>query len=288
MRMTALRANWVARPETPGSRVGSVSRGGVMRRSAILLVALLMALGLAVACSKGRSDQTVATEIKARMFSDPQLKSANIDVLAKNGEVTLSGEVPSDAARLQAFKVATETQGVTKVNDRMSVKVAEVVPAPESKPEPAPAPARPRPRRVVSAPVRENTPPPPPPAPAHTAAAPAPAPAPPPPPQPRHVEIPAGTSVTVRMIDSIDSEVNHSGQIFRASLDAPIVIDDQIVVPSGTDMYVKLAEARSAGRLSGRSELHLELVRMQFQGKSYILASNEYEQVGTSRGKRTA
>src|SRR3989442_12207266 len=40
--------------------------------------------------------------------------------------------------------------------------------------------------------------------------------------------------------------------------------------------------------MSGRSELGLELVRMEFQGKSYALASNEYQQVGTSRGKRTA
>ena len=90
------------------------------------------------------------------------------------------------------------------------------------------------------------------------------------------------------MIDSIDSEINHTGEIFRTSLDAPVVIDNEIVVPSGTDVYVKLVEARSAGHMTGRSELGLELVRMQNQGKSYVLASNEYRQVGTSRGKRTA
>ena len=90
------------------------------------------------------------------------------------------------------------------------------------------------------------------------------------------------------MIDAIDSEVNHTGEIFRASLDAPLVVDNEIVVPTGTDVYVKLVDARSAGHISGRSELRLQLVRMQFQGKSYTLASNDYEQVGTSRGKRTA
>jgi hypothetical protein len=248
-----------------------------MRRSAILLVALLMALGLAASCSKGRSDQAIATDIKAKMFSDPQLKTANIDVAAQNGEVTLIGEVPSDAARYQAFKIATETPGVTKVNDRMSVKLAEALPAPEAKPEPAPV----RKLRKRTAPTSTEAPPPP--APAQTAAAPT-----PPPPQPKQVEIPVGTSVTIRMIDSIDSAINHTGEIFHASLDAPIVVDNEIVVPTGTDVYVKLVEARSAGHLSGRSELGLELVRMQFQGRSYVLASNEYQQVGTSRGKRTA
>jgi len=40
-----------------------------MRRSAILLVALVMVLGLAAACSKTPSDQQITTAVKARMFS---------------------------------------------------------------------------------------------------------------------------------------------------------------------------------------------------------------------------
>jgi hypothetical protein len=40
--------------------------------------------------------------------------------------------------------------------------------------------------------------------------------------------------------------------------------------------------------MTGQSTLALELVRMEFQGKSYVLASNEYTQTGSSRGKRTA
>ena len=254
-----------------------------MRKSAILLVALVVALGLAAACSKGRSDQEITTDIKAKMYSDPQVKGSSIDVIAKSGEVTLSGEVPSDAARYQAFKLATETPGVTKVYDHINVKIAEAPPAPAPEPGPAPRPARKVSRRTTAAPLREEALPPPPPSPAQPAAAAEPA-----PPQPKVVEIPAGTSVVVRMIDPIDSEINHTGEVFHASLAAPLVMDNEIVVPTGTDMYVKLVHARSAGRMSGRSELGLELVRMQFQGKSYALASSQYEQVGTARGKRTA
>jgi len=258
-----------------------------MRRSVILLVALVVALGLGVGCSRGRSDQQIATDIKARMYSDPQLRASSLDVTAKDGEVTLTGEAPSDAARYQAYKLASDTPGVKKVDDRMTVKVAETPPPPQPEPTPAPAPARKSVKRTTlapaSAPAETATSPPPPP-PTQTAAAPTP----PPPPQPKVVEISAGTPITIRMIDSIDSEINHTGEIFHASLDAPVVIDNEIVVPTGTDVYVKLVEARSAGHMSGRSELGLELVRMQYQGKSYVLASNEYRQVGTSRGKRTA
>ena len=263
-----------------------------MRRPAALVLVLVAALALDAACSKAPSDLAIANDVKAKMFAEPQLKSASVDVMVNHGEVTLTGDVPNDAARYQAFKLASETQGVAKVNDRLSVNVAQAAPpAPEPAPEPAPAPVRKAPKRTAAR-VREETPPPPlppPAAPVQTPAA-----QPPTPPvapverQPVRVEIPAGTSFSIRMIDSIDSEVNHASEVFHASLDAPIVIDDKIVVPSGTDVFVKLVEARSAGRLSGRSELRLELVKMEFQGKSYPLASSTYEQVGTSRGKRTA
>src|SRR3989449_1817908 len=280
MKTPARRATRPARPETSGPREGSMQQGGTMRRSAILLVALVMVLGLAAACSKAPSDQQITTAVKARMFSDPQVKTANLEVTTKNGEVTLSGELPSDAARFQAYKLASETPGVTKVNDKMTVQIVETPPAPvpAAEPAPAPAPVRRVPKRTAPTPAREVAPVSPP-APVQTAAAPA---LPPPPPQPRHVEIPAGTSVSVRTIDSIDSEVNHSGEIFKASLDGPIVSDGDIVVPSGTDVYIKLVQARSAGHMSGRSELGLELVRMEFQGKSYALESNERSEEHTS------
>lgn len=258
-----------------------------MRRAKPLLLVALAALVLGAACSRGSSDEAIANSVKARMFSEAQLKSANLDVTSKNGEVTLAGEVPSDAARYLAFKLAADTPGVRKVNDQMVVKVAEVAP-PEPEPAPAPSPApapvrKPVKQRAAAQKVELESPPP------HPAPAPAPE-APPKPvePQPVTAEIPAGTTVAIRMIDGIDSEVNHSGEVFRASLDAPLMADGEIAVPAGVDVFVKLAHASSAGRMAGRSELRLELVRMMYQGKSYLLESSTYEQLGTSRGKRTA
>ncbi|HEX2712504.1 MAG TPA: BON domain-containing protein, partial [Candidatus Acidoferrales bacterium] len=115
-----------------------------MRKSAILLVALVVALGLAPGCSRRRSDQDIATEIKAKMYSAPELKATSVDVVAKDGEVTLGGDVPNDAARYQAYKLASDTPGVTKVTDHMFINTAEAPPPPEPRPEPAraPAPAR--------------------------------------------------------------------------------------------------------------------------------------------------
>jgi hypothetical protein len=119
----------------------------------------------------------------------------------------------------------------------------------------------------------------------------APAAAPPPPPAPKppdRVTIPSGTVVTVRMIDSIDSRSNRPGEEFAASVDAPIVVGDRVVVPRGVDARVRLVNAQSAGRMTGQSSLQLELVGLTINGNLYDTQSGYYEQHGASRGKRTA
>ncbi len=270
-----------------------------LRTAATLFLVTLTAMALSAGCSSAKKDEALATDIQAKMFSDPQVKAANISVAVKNGEATLSGAVPDDGTRYQAFKIASDTPGVKHVTDQMTLQTAQAAAAaPPAPPTPVEQPPAPKPERksakhhtksdanlAASAPAPSSAP--------EAAAAPA-APvaqqeaAGPPPPQPKQVEIPAGTSVRVQMIDHVDSATNHTGDMFHASLAAPIVVDDQIVVPSGTDMYVKLTNAKSAGHMTGQSELALELVRMDFQGKTYTLTSNDYQQTGASRGKRTA
>jgi hypothetical protein len=258
--------------------------------------ALLLGLSLVLStgCKSKPDDAVITTDIKARMFSDPALKSAGVDVSTKDGVVTLTGQVPDDSARLAAYKIATESKGVTKVNDQMTVQAAQATPegqtvtnsAPAAAPEPArarPRPARPSVSRRAETPSSGSSN-----GATATSAAAAPAASTPPPPQPRTVTVPANTTITVRTIDSIDSATNRAGQTFRASLDAPIVVDDQVIVPTGADTELKLVNASSAGRMAGRSELTLELSNIVFQGKTYDVHSSDVKQSGASRGKRTA
>jgi hypothetical protein len=261
--------------------------GENMRRLTAPLVILVAGMLLVAACSTTPSDDAIATDIKARMFSDSQLKDSSVQVSVSKGQVTLTGSVPSDAAHFEAFKLATDTKGVKGVNDQLAVQVAQAarVVAPPPEPAPEPAPVHKAHARRVSPPETTPTPP--------ASVAPvnppvAVTPPPPPPPQPRNVEIPAGYTMRIQMIDGVDSSVNHTGETFHASLDQPIVIDNEVIVPKGADVWVRLVQASSAGHMSGRSELRLELVKMEFQGKSYPLVSSTYEATGTSRGKRTA
>jgi len=104
----------------------------------------------------------------------------------------------------------------------------------------------------------------------------------------REIVIPPGTVINVRMIDSIDSDRNTAGQIFRGSLDSPIRINRETVLPRGSTAFVRLVGAESAGRVKGRSELRLQLDRIAVGNHTYPVRSSIVEFRGKSQSKKTA
>jgi hypothetical protein len=102
------------------------------------------------------------------------------------------------------------------------------------------------------------------------------------------VTIPAGQSLLVRMIDGVDSEKNHVGDVFHASLETDLTIGNTVVARKGTDVYGRLANAQKSGTFSGKSELQLELTRMVIDGKDYPVVSSDYTLQGKGQGSSTA
>ena len=102
------------------------------------------------------------------------------------------------------------------------------------------------------------------------------------------VTVPAGTSLLVRMIDSVDSDKNHVGDRFRASLEQDLAVDGVIVAPKGADVYGRLAEAKEAGHFEGKSQLKLELTDILIDSRLQPVMSGDYEVSGASRGSNTA
>lgn len=104
----------------------------------------------------------------------------------------------------------------------------------------------------------------------------------------QRITVPQGTAINVRMIDPISSDRNNAGQMFRASLDSPVVVHGQTLFPRGAEVDVELVRAKSAGTVKGRSELALRLVRIRSAGTTYTVHSNTREFRGSSQGKKTA
>jgi hypothetical protein len=102
------------------------------------------------------------------------------------------------------------------------------------------------------------------------------------------VLIAAGTPLTVRTIDAIDSSTSRKGQMIAATLEAPIVVNGRIVAPAGSAVALRLADVDRAGHYAGRPSVTLQLVRLTIGGHSYQLSSNPIQQQGASRGADTA
>ena len=102
------------------------------------------------------------------------------------------------------------------------------------------------------------------------------------------ITIPAGQSILVRMIDAVDSSKNHVGDIFHASLETDLTVNNTLVARKGADVYGRLAEAKDAGHISGSAELQLELTRMVIDGHDYPVVSSDYTLQGKGRGSNTA
>jgi hypothetical protein len=102
------------------------------------------------------------------------------------------------------------------------------------------------------------------------------------------VTLPAGQSLLVRMIDGVDSSKNNVGDVFHASMETDLVVNNVVVARKGTDVYGRLANAKEAGHISGSSELQLELTRIVIDGRDYPVVSSDYTLEGKGRGKNTA
>ena len=101
-------------------------------------------------------------------------------------------------------------------------------------------------------------------------------------------ELAAGTSLVVRLIDDVDSERDAVGQTFRASIDEPVVLDGRTVIPRGADVVAKLVADRQAGRLTGRTELTLDLQSVTVNGRKVEVTTQEVTQQSESRTRETA
>ncbi|HKC85687.1 MAG TPA: hypothetical protein VKG02_06930 [Blastocatellia bacterium] len=100
--------------------------------------------------------------------------------------------------------------------------------------------------------------------------------------------LPGGTAISVRLIDSIDSEKDKAGDEFRASLEDPIKVGDAVVAPKGSDARVRLVEDKQSGKFTGRAELTIQLLSFSVNGKTVPVETASVSEYSKSQGASTA
>ena len=254
-------------------------------------------LAISVACTKAPNDAQVVSDVQAKLGTDSGLQDKQLTVQSSNGTVTLSGVVDNDAEREAATKYAASEPSVKTVINNLQVGTAQASakPSPESTPDRTVQRSSPPRRRKVrrgqqeiaradnppAPPVNQSAPPPPDPA----AQAPT---TPPPPPQLATVTVPSGTAIVVRLIDTIDSSTAQAGDKLHATLDAPIAIDGDVVVPAHYDVQGHVVNAQASGKFAGQALLALQLDRIKVGDRTYDIQTDQFSQKTSSRGKNTA
>jgi osmotically-inducible protein OsmY len=91
---------------------------------ALLVVALVGCTSTPTQEATGEylDDSWITTRVKAAMFNEPDLKSAEINVETFKGEVQLSGFVSSEKDILKAVSLTRDIKGVKGVKNDMRVK----------------------------------------------------------------------------------------------------------------------------------------------------------------------
>ena len=105
-------------------------------------------------------------------------------------------------------------------------------------------------------------------------------------------QLPAGTQVSVRSEETIDSATAVEGQTYAAEItDSVSDANGDVVVPHGSNAQIIIRSASKGGRFRGASDLVLDLQSISVEGKQYQISTSDVRQSGKQGlgvNKRTA
>ena len=278
-------------------------QGNLSPRYLVAVTALAVSFGIGGCKSSAPAaidDASLSTAVNSRLSGDSALATEQIQSSVENGIVTLNGTVSSDAARSLAASDVAQVSGIKTVVNNLTVAAPVAAsPAPLPPPEPVQAPKpkkiepvkapKPKPAPVERHTVAEAPAPAPLPAPAPPPApAPVAAPAPPPPPAFRTVTIPSGTTIPVRITQTLDSGSTQQGQTFSGTVATDIMVDGLVAIRQGTGVTGRVTAVQEAAHYKGSSLLSVELVSINRRGDSLSVSTQPYTVEGKGRGKNTA
>jgi hypothetical protein len=251
-------------------------------------------------------DATLASQVTARIAADGNLAGQPIQASVNGGIATLNGTVSSDTARTVASQDAAQVMGIKTVVDNLVVQAPQA-PAVASGPEPAPAPTpvptekSPEKARKPSPMISQSAPPPPapaapvervyppapvtPPAPVQTAPAP-----PPPPPQPvvHALTVAAGSTIPIRITQTLDSSTTQQDERFTGAIASDIIVDGLVALPQGTPVIGHVDAVQDAAHFKGSSLLTISLTAINRKGEHIDVTTDQFTKEGEGRGKNTA
>lgn len=99
--------------------------------------------------------------------------------------------------------------------------------------------------------------------------------APPAAPAPKILVVAAGSRLEVRLSDRLSSNVNKSGDRFKATLEQDLKAGEELVAPAGSSVTGKLVEVKDSGKVKGKARISLALTSIQVGESDYSVDTEQ-------------
>ncbi|MGA8528354.1 MAG: BON domain-containing protein [Acidobacteriaceae bacterium] len=254
------------------------------------------------------NDSALQSSVSSALARDPVLKDQPVIAATANGVVTLSGTVETEQQRQQAETDAANVQGVSGIQNNITVTGAagaaeqQAPPPPDQQrdqqqnmPPPPPPPDQSQQPSPVQSP--QSMPPPPPPD-QSTGQAPYAQQGgeqqpgynnyPPPQPPSGPVTIPAGTLVQIRLSEPLDVSKVQDGTVFQATAASDVFEGNVLAIPRGAVLQGTVVHAKKPGALGGSGELQLQITSVDLGGHAYPVTTDLWSNKGPNKAGYTA
>jgi hypothetical protein len=256
----------------------------IMAGAALVVLSGAMAL----AQDATRTDGQIEMDVVHGLDATAELKNDLITAATIQGEVTLSGTVSSESSRKLAESIAAHVQGVTKVNNGLTVgspQAAASQQADSNQPQAAATPnsasgpnssdqmndqIRAEVRAQIQAQRQGQQR-----APMYKEAT-------------GPVTVSAGTMLRLRTNESVRSKKAKEGQPVEFTVIQDVAVGGVLAIPRGATVHGVVTEAKKAGELAGSPELALRITSLDLGGKNYPLDSDQFKVKGPGKGAHSA
>jgi hypothetical protein len=101
------------------------------------------------------------------------------------------------------------------------------------------------------------------------------------------VVIPSGTLIRVRTLDPIDVDYASAGAKLRGTIDDPIMLGGDVIVPRGADVVLVAAKVQQGGRFKGSDLIELKVNSITVRGRPYQVVTSLAQAKTEGEGKKT-
>src|SRR4029453_13766612 len=104
------------------------------------------------------------------------------------------------------------------------------------------------------------------------------------------VSVPAGTPLPIILDTSVASNTSRVEQPVRAHLSRDVRLENEVVIPAGSEVYGNVTAVRRAGKVKGRSYIALRLTTLvpRGSGQRYSIDTGRIARTGRATKKNDA